>query len=188
MEHARDAWLQTVTSKAKGGQDDLGSSRNERLLEVAEWLDAEAVRFVAAKGVLSNQRQARLWRSHLPFGLTSIGSALRHTQPLVAVRAFRKCHELARELPQPAREWALCWNTLAWAESGDPEGVLSARAMATQLADLKDHEPWDAWLPLLVEQTSRFDPEAALRIARSAAEPLRPEVLVAVAKGMRTQQ
>jgi len=185
LERVGTVWPGAVLALTKGGGDSDGSHRG-RLIQVSEWLDSEAVQMVVAKGVLDDEgRRAQLWRVYLPFMLTRLGLTLVNSDSAASGEAFRRCQELARGLPTPAREWALSWNAAAWTAVGDEHALMGAREAANRLKVLKQHKPWHRWLPLLVEQVARFEPATALSIARSEdAGPARAEALAAVLRGI----
>jgi hypothetical protein len=142
----------------------------------------------AGRRVMHDKRgkTAWLWLDYLPFSLTFAGSALMGVAPDAASEAFRSSVELAKELTSPAREWALCWNAAVWLETTNSEDARTAMAEAVQeAAALKDHKPWEVLLPNLAYRVARFDPAAALRIARSEeARDVKARALTAVVAGM----
>ncbi|MFQ5750944.1 MAG: tetratricopeptide repeat protein [bacterium] len=172
-------WPSAATTIAKAQPADATRTLH-RFLEVAEELDKAAVLVLTEK-----KKSKRVWLEYLPFALTFAGRSFQILEPETAIAAFQKSIKLAEGMPSPAREWALCWNAAAWMEVDPQKAGIEGKKVTTLAAGLKNHKPWDSYLPRLVHQVARLDPNEALKIARSkSAKKFRAYALIAVVTGM----
>jgi len=165
-------------------------SRLRKLLREAkmQWLGIEVAELLdrAAMAVYIKEESAREeWLSYLPFALTIAGQVLYAKDSTAAMNVFQKTISLAKEIPTPTREWALCWNAAVFSKTNFQKAFISATEATNLITVLGKHGPWESSIPLLVNQVAAFNPEAALNIARSLKDkPTKVQAMVEVVNGM----
>jgi len=161
-------------------QSEKLSTKQERLIKVAELLDKVAV------AVYKSREDAReVWLDYLPFALAHAGKAIYANDSTVAIKVFQTSRALAKELPTPAYEWTLCWNTVVFSKLDFSESSIFKKEASKLIVALTNHKPWEEAVTLLINQVAVFNPGVALNIARQGKNNLdRVQALVAVVNGM----
>jgi len=125
------------------------------------------------------------WLNYLPFALMAAGRVLYAKDSTAAMNAFITAINLTRQMPTPAREWALSWNTAVLNKIDAQQSLVYGKEASQLLDALMKNEPWGDTVPLLVKQVAVFNPDAALKVARKEKdEPAKIRALLAVVYSM----
>lgn len=180
MRNGRTEWAEAAVRIAPSDPS-IARISLSRLAQVCERMDTVALLIMQTK-----KESRRHWVDFLPLSLAVAGRAWQGVDAGKAADAFRRSVELASQMESPAREWALCWNAAVWYDSSKNEdSIAAARDAAQRVVGIKEHRPWQLDLHELVARVARFDPVAALSLARSsAAEPVRVYALLAIATAL----
>jgi hypothetical protein len=150
-----------------------------RFAQVAEWIDAEAIEWLA-----DDDDQRGEWVHYQPLTLTRAAAALRRLDAIAAERAMQRSLELLSKVSTPAREIALAANAVVWQELDSPAATTAVTETLSRIRRLRDRgvsRAWSPWIPQFLEWTARIDPQTALVLAPETDMSIRASALARVA-------
>jgi hypothetical protein len=179
-ERVRTGW--TAAARRLADTDLIAAQTTmRRFLEVAGWIDAAAV-----KHIPDMREPTDLWITHLPFFTATAAATLPEIDPARVDDAIRRSVTLASTLSSPAREWAACWNAVAWrhvhtdaARTATAEALELTRRLRTYRSDV-----WGRRAPNFARQVARLDSLTAYQLAKRVHSPAYAATLAAVASGV----
>jgi len=179
LKQAKEKWpVAAVNNNAIQAEDSI--TKQYRFIKVAELFDRAAIAIF-----VNNEDSRKDWLNYLPFALVDAGRALYTKDSTATMNALKKAMNWISQMPTPACEWALSWNTAAVNKFDTQMSLEYEKATSLLLDALMKNEPWEDAVPLLVKQVAVFNPDAALKVARREKdESAKIRALLAVVYGM----